>query len=381
VRPNLTDDVPPQVDVFLAGTVFLDIIFTGLPTMPAPGTEVWAAGMGSSPGGIANLAVASSRLGLRTALGAAFGDDAYADFCWRTLAEQERVDLSHSRRFGDWHTPVTVSLAVDRDRSMVTHEHPAPMGMDAIVGDPPSARAAMIDIAPGGPSDRGLLPDWVRTAHDRGTLVFADVGWDPAESWPGAVLDELRWCHAFTPNAVEAMGYTRTATPADAVSALAELVPLAVVTDGPRGVIAIDSSTGERAHVPALEVEAIDPTGAGDVFSAALARGTLAGWPLAQRLAFAACCAALAVQHFGGSLAAPGWGDVADWWAATKRSGNRELIDRYAFLPDVLPRGPVSAVRRAAATIARHSDAAAGAHQNLAVLGSNGDQRMDGSGR
>ncbi|HEX2809671.1 MAG TPA: hypothetical protein VHN80_26195, partial [Kineosporiaceae bacterium] len=59
----------------------------------------------------------------------------------------------------------------------------------------------------------------------------------------------------------------------------------------------------------------------------------------------------------------------------------RELIDRYAFLPDVLPRGPVSAVRRAAATIARHSDAAAGAHQNLAVLGSNGDQRMDGSGR
>src|SRR5690606_40600111 len=52
----------PEFDVFLAGTVFLDIVFTGLPHMPAAGTEVWAEGMGSCPGGIANLAIATSRL-------------------------------------------------------------------------------------------------------------------------------------------------------------------------------------------------------------------------------------------------------------------------------------------------------------------------------
>ena len=89
----------PEFDVFLWGTVFLDIVFTGLASMPANGTEVWADGMGSCPGGIANLAIASSRLGLRTSLAAAFGDDDYADFCWRTLEEQERVDLRRSRRF------------------------------------------------------------------------------------------------------------------------------------------------------------------------------------------------------------------------------------------------------------------------------------------
>jgi len=346
----------PEIDVFLAGTVFLDVIFTGLDRLPAPGTEVWATGMGSSPGGIANLAVAASRLGLRTALGAAFGDDAYADFCWRTLADQERVDLSYSRRFTDWHSPVTVSMAVDRDRSMVTHEHPPPMSMDAIVGDPPACRAAMIDITPHARSDAGLLPEWVRVAHDRGTLVFADVGWDPTGGWPAELLEELRWCHAFTPNAVEAMGYTRTSTPDAAVRALAELVPLAVVTDGPRGVLAIDASTGEQAQVPALDVPAIDPTGAGDVFGAAMVRGTLAGWPLRQRLAFAACCSALAVQHFGGSLAAPGWGDVADWWTATGAGGDGELIERYGFLTALLPHEPVAAVRRATATLARRSD-------------------------
>src|SRR4051812_40930123 len=56
------------LDVLLSGHVFFDIVFTDLPHDPAPGTEVWAAGMGSSPGGISNLAVAASRLGLRTGL-------------------------------------------------------------------------------------------------------------------------------------------------------------------------------------------------------------------------------------------------------------------------------------------------------------------------
>src|SRR5882724_10728205 len=111
----------PDIDVFLSGTVFLDIVFTGLPKMPSAGTEVWAEGMGSCPGGIANLAIASSRLGLRTSLASGFGDDLYGDFLWRTLSEQEGVDLTRSRRFADWHSPITVSLAVQRDRSMVTH--------------------------------------------------------------------------------------------------------------------------------------------------------------------------------------------------------------------------------------------------------------------
>ena len=54
----------PEFDLFLCGTVFLDIIFTDMAAMPTSGTEVMAEGMGSSPGGIANLAIASSRLGL-----------------------------------------------------------------------------------------------------------------------------------------------------------------------------------------------------------------------------------------------------------------------------------------------------------------------------
>jgi len=47
-----------EYDVFVQGTVFLDIVLTGLPSTPATGTEVFAEGMGSCPGGVANLAIA-----------------------------------------------------------------------------------------------------------------------------------------------------------------------------------------------------------------------------------------------------------------------------------------------------------------------------------
>ncbi len=350
----------PDIDVFVWGTVFLDIIFTGLDALPQGGQEVWADGMGSCPGGIANLAVAARRLGLRTSLAAAFGDDAYGDFCWETLADFEHVDLSRSRRFDGWHSPVTVSMAVDRDRGMVSHGHRSPIGPTELIGRPPRARAVMAELS----EDRPLIadePTWVQMAASDGALVFADVGWDPSGRWSTDVLDQLAVCHAFLPNAVEAMAYTRSDTPSEALYALADRVPLAVVTHGEHGAMAIDSSTGEEAQVPALRVPALDPTGAGDVFGAAMVLGTLAGWPLQQRLSFASLCSSLSVQQFGGSLAAPGWGDLADWWAhqrAMDNSGSyhQSLMRRYAFLDDLVPDIPLGVGRRASATIARHVD-------------------------
>src|SRR5450759_2095856 len=205
---NLRSVDGPEFDLFLCGTVFLDIIFTGMAAMPSGGTEVLAEGMGSSPGGIANLAIASSRLGLRTSLAAAFGDDDYADFCWRTLSEQEHVDLGRSQRFDQWHSPVTVSMAVDRDRSMVTHGHPAPMSPTDMIGRPPRCRAVIVELSHGDAIGVPGQPTCADLARSDGALVFADVGWDPSGLWSPTVLDQLASCHAFMPNATEAMAYT-----------------------------------------------------------------------------------------------------------------------------------------------------------------------------
>ena len=352
VRPTPAADGTDVLDVLLSGQIFMDIVFTDLPEDPAPGTEVWAGGMGSCPGGIANLAVAASRLGLSTGLAAGFGDDVYGNWCWDVLSDQEGIDLSASRRFAG-HSAVTVSIAAHGDRSMITHGHPVPVGSDELVGTPAPSRAVITELTP---VAQGGTP-WWRLAADQGALVFADIGWDPTGRWDAATLDALSSCHAFTPNMVEAMAYTRTDSPRAALHVLADRVPLAVVTCGADGALAIDSATGEEVHVPRVDVRALDATGAGDVFAASLVLGTLAGWPLADRLSFSALCSALAVQQFGGSLAAPGWGDIGDWWHRQRTVGqDRALLERYAFLDDLLPSSPVDAVRRAEATLTLYSD-------------------------
>ncbi|HET6709768.1 PfkB family carbohydrate kinase, partial [Amycolatopsis sp.] len=240
----------PDIDVFLSGLLFFDLVFTGLEHPPAPGTEVWTGGMGSGPGGIANFAVALSRLGLRTSLAAAFGTDVYGRYCWDVLGRQEHIDLSRSRRFPEWHSPVTVSLAYAGDRAMVTHGHPPPVPVAELAGSPPPSRATVAHI--------GLdTAEWVHTAHQAGSLVFADVGWDPSEAWSPALLEQLACCHAFLPNEIEAMRYTRTDTPEAALARLAELVPIAVITRGGDGVLAVDETTGETAAVPALPVDVL----------------------------------------------------------------------------------------------------------------------------
>ncbi|MEO3751295.1 PfkB family carbohydrate kinase [Streptomyces sp. B6B3] len=337
----------PACDVYLTGTVFLDIIFTGLDSAPVRGTETWARGMGSSPGGVANMATALARLGLRTCLAAAFGDDKYGEYCWETLERGEGIDLSLSRTVPGWHSPVTVSMAYDGERTMISHGHDAPTsgrppGIAGTPGPPP-ARSCVASLRPGQPQE------WIAKAAHAGSVIFASTGWDETGAWELAELPDLAHCEGFLLNAVEAVRYTRADSPQAAARALAETVPLSVVTMGAEGACAVDGRTGEAAEVPAIVVEPLDTTGAGDVFMAGFLTGTLAGWPLADRLALAGLTAALSVQEFGGSLAAPGWGDIAAWWQRIRASGRAgarpalvsesalaATLERYAFLDEPL---------------------------------------------
>ncbi|EST24264.1 carbohydrate kinase family protein [Streptomyces roseochromogenus] len=327
----------PPWDVCLTGTVFLDIIFTGLDSAPVRGTESWARGMGSSPGGVANMATALARLGLKTSLAAAFGDDHYGDYCWDALEQGEGIDLSASRTVPGWHSPVTVSMAYEGERTMVSHGHePPPQAaflQERARDRVPRARAAVASLTP------GTRAPWITAAAREGTRIFADVGWDDTGAWDLAGLADLEHCEAFLPNAEEAKRYTGADCPRIAAHALTEYVPVAVVTLGPEGAYAVDRRTGEAAEVPAIAVEALDPTGAGDVFVAGFVTGSLAGWPLADRLAFAGLTAALSVQEFGGSLSAPGWSEIGAWWRRVQALPGQDpaALRRYEFLEGLVP--------------------------------------------
>jgi sugar/nucleoside kinase (ribokinase family) len=78
---------------------------------------------------------------------------------------------------------------------------------------------------------------------------------------------------------------------------------------------------GNRLDVPGFVVKEIDPTGAGDCFSAAFIAGLEARWPLEQVGRFANAAGALAVTQLGPMEGAPNRHEI-DKLLSTEKSDN-----------------------------------------------------------
>lgn len=319
--------VPGTVHVF--GTVFFDLVFSGLSAPPRPGTEVRTDDLGLSPGGAANVAVALSRLGVTVRLSSAFADDAFGHYLWTAL-EHEGIDLTPSCLLAGWTTPLTVSLAYGRERSMVTHQTSPADGPHA---PEPAACTASERGAACFVSLGELETGQLAGLHERFATVFADVGWDPKERWEPELLEQLGCVDVFLPNAAEATSYTRQDDVEAAALRLAEYGSLVVVKRGAAGALAAGAGLHSPLGEPGIPTEALDTTGAGDVFDAGFIYATLAGWPISWRLRFANLCAGESVTFPGGSLSAPCWRDLRAWWDRQQDDGIRRA---YEFLPDLL---------------------------------------------
>ena len=185
----MNDRQPPPANgsaggLLAAGGLFLDVVFAGLPGAPRLGEEQWTSEFGWGPGGIANFAMASSRLGCPTAIAAAVGHDPLSDLA-RSVLVAERIDTAALRPVAGWHLPVTAGLGWDRDRALVTGGTPAPVPLVDVLAAVPFPAVATVHVEPG-------LGQWISRAAAAGTKVFADLGWDATGAWDTTVLDDLK---------------------------------------------------------------------------------------------------------------------------------------------------------------------------------------------
>ena len=310
-----------SAELLFAGDVYCDIVFAGVDA-PQVGAEVFADAFAISPGGVANRAVAAARAGACTRLLSRLGEDPLGRELRTMLDAEPGLDTSWVTSLSGWQTPVSVSLTSPDNRSFITyHEILGPLQLPE---DPGSIGAVHVGLADEPPS-------WLAGLRAGGTLVVGGVGWDSTGEWCATVVERLDQVDVFVPNDVEAMHYTRTDSARAAAERLAERVPLAVVTRGAEGVIAVDSAAGSVVELPSVRVDVVDPTGAGDVFVATfMAARVHEDWDLTTQLRFAGLNAALSVTGLGGAVSAPRRADLIDFVTTNRPSGDWSFLDATA---------------------------------------------------
>jgi sugar/nucleoside kinase (ribokinase family) len=264
------------IDVACAEPAFLDLTLTGLEAIPRPGEERLATDFLRSAGGGAITAIGAARLGLTTSLVSPLGDDPPGMMLRKMLAED---DVRWDGRLVE-RTPVTVIMPTNGDRAMATFDPGEAVTAEELAAVAPRAVVASIpriSIAPAG------------------ARVYASVGDVDARALAGGDLPaELGGARALLVNEREALMITAAADAEAAAAALAARTPLAIVTLGSDGALAAGAEG--TVHVPGVVVDAVDTTGAGDLFSAAYVWADHWGAPLAERLRWAVLYASLSVR-------------------------------------------------------------------------------------
>jgi ribokinase len=275
--------------IVVVGSINMDLV-TVAPRFPAPGETLLGERFLTVPGGKgANQAVAAARLGAEVALVGALGDDAFGTQMHAGLRD-EGVDVAHLARLDECASgTASISVAGGENQIVVVpaaNARVTPAQVEAAHATIARADAVLVQMEI--PLD--AVEATLRLGHRLGVPVILNPA--PAQKLPG---DWLKLARYVTPNQLE-LATLLGADPAEDFRALMRRAPCPVVlTRGAEG--AWYREQGEPEHQPGFKVDAIDSTGAGDTFNAALAVFLHEGLPQAVRKACAA--AALSVTRLG----------------------------------------------------------------------------------
>ncbi|GHB17240.1 5-dehydro-2-deoxygluconokinase [Streptomyces chryseus] len=272
-------------------------------------------------GSAANVAVAAARLGRRTALVTRTGNDPFGDYLHQQLREFG-VDDRWVTGVADLPTPVTFcEIFPPDDFPLYFYRRPKAPDLELRTEelDLDAIRSARIFWTTG----TGLCEEPSRSttlaaleargdAHDAGRVTVLDLDWRPmfwSDGDPGQArpyyAEALRRATVAVGNLDECEVATGEREPYAAARALlAAGVELAVVKQGPKGVLAIHRD-GTSAEVPPVPVEVLNGLGAGDAFGGALCHGLLAGRDLEHTMRYANAAGAIVASRLACSSAMP----------------------------------------------------------------------------
>lgn len=303
-----------DLDLLVVGDVNPDLLLQGDDLQPRFGqAELLVERATLTVGGSAAItACGAARLGLRTAIVGAVGDDLYGRFMLEELARRG-VDTGACVVAEGSGTGLSVVLTQSDDRAILTYPGAIPQLRYQQVDQNYLARARHLHVSSYFLLDalRPELPRLFAAAKSAGTGTSLDTNWDPRGDWglksENAVENLLESVDVLLPNEAEALALTGARTLDEALDGLGRHVPTVIVKLGERGATA--AFEGRRHSSPALAVQVGeghgDATGAGDSFAGGFLFGHLNGWELADSLRLACACGSLSTREVGGTTAQP----------------------------------------------------------------------------
>jgi 5-dehydro-2-deoxygluconokinase len=308
----------PSFDLITMGRIGVDLypLQTGV---PLPQVETFGKFLGGSA---SNVAVAAARLGRTTAVITRTGDDPFGNYLHQALKEFG-VDDRWVTPVAGYPTPVTFcEIFPPDDFPLYFYRHPKAPDLEIRTQelDFTAIRAARVFWITGtGLSEEPSRSATLAAAKARdtaGSTVF-DLDWRPMfwqapqEARP-YYAEALRHSTVAVGNIDECEIATGVREPRACAQALLDAgVELAVVKQGPRGVLAVHRD-GTTAEVPPLPVEVLNGLGAGDAFGGSLCHGLLSGWGLAETVRYANAAGALVASRLACSSAMPTESEVED---------------------------------------------------------------------
>ncbi|MFJ9010331.1 5-dehydro-2-deoxygluconokinase [Streptomyces canus] len=273
--------------------------------------------LGGSP---TNVAVAAARYGHSAAVITKTGRDPFGDFVRQAL-DCYGVDSRFVGTSEIAPTPVTFcEIFPPDDFPLYFYRLPKAPDLDIEAGelDLDAVRDARIFWVTGtGLSEEPSRSATVAALAHRakaGATVF-DLDWRPMfwkdTAWADPSLARAYYAEAlrYTTVAVGNLDECEVATGerepyAAAKALLAAGVELAVVKQGPKGVLAMDRD-GAAVEIPPVAVDVVNGLGAGDAFSGALCHGLLSGWDTRRTVSFANAAGAIVAGRLSCSDAMP----------------------------------------------------------------------------
>jgi ribokinase len=290
--------------ICVVGAANLDLI-SYVPRLPRMGETLHGTRFHMGYGGKgANQAVMAAKLGAQVTMVNKLGRDVFGEGTLKNYREQG-IDTTHVMFDETRFSGVAPIFVDDNAQNFIVIVPGANLGLslaDVHAAEPVITAADVLVCQLEVPVETTL--EAFRVANSAGVRTVLNPA--PAEPLPDELLQLTDIC---APNETESELLTgqpvRTLADAEAAARLlrARGPGVVILTLGERGALVVDRDTAE--HIPAVKVDAVDPTGAGDAFIGSLAVYVADGLPLRDAVLRANAVAALSVTKIGTQVSFP----------------------------------------------------------------------------